>query len=369
MSGKDFRNLVPLITESRLSRQYAAIRERVPEAPPRRRFWVGWAVAAAFATALALVVFRTAGVRSSGLVDDAVVESGPATDGMHATSVTLADGSRVDLGASTRARLTSARRQAIRIDLERGSLDIEATHLDGRTFVVGAGAYEVRVVGTHFAVHRDPGDQVSVRVDRGVVEVAAMAGGVSGETRRLGAGEQWSAPDGAGAHASPVAVAPPAPFPPAAPVAAVDPPSPPAQTATAPATVSGAAARHDETAKELFDEAQRARVDGRPYDAARAFDRLRRAFPQDPRAAVSAFELGRLRLDALSDPRGAEEALRDAIALGASSPFREDAESRRVEALWRMGDTSGCASARAAYLARWPHGTYRRAVELGCGDR
>ncbi len=357
---------MPLITESRLSRQYAAIRERVPEAPPRRRFWAGWVVAAAFATALALVVFRTAGVRGSGLVDDAVVESGPATDGAHATSVTLADGSRVDLGASTRARLTSARRQAIRIDLERGSLEIEATHLDGRTFVVGAGAYEVRVVGTHFAVHRDPGDQVSVKVDRGVVEVAAMAGGGSGETRRLGAGEQWSAPDGPTAvHASPP-VAPPTP---AAPIAAVDPPSPPAQATPAPAPVSGAAARHDETARELFDEAQRARADGRPYDAARAFDRLRRTFPQDPRAALSAFELGRLRLDALSDPRGAEEALRDAIALGPASPFREDAESRRVEALWRMGDTGGCASARAAYLARWPHGTYRRAVELGCGDR
>jgi transmembrane sensor len=365
MSGKDFRKLVPLITESRLSRQYAAIRERVPEAPSRRRFWVGWVVAAAFATALALVVVRTASVRSSGLVDDAVVESGPATDGVHATSVTLADGSRVDLGASTRARLTSARRQAIRIDLERGSLEIEATHLDGRTFVVGAGAYEVRVVGTHFVVHRDPGDQVTVRVDRGVVEVAAVGTGVSGETRRLGAGEQWSAPDGAAAHASPTAIAPPTP---AAPMAAVDPPSPPVQ-ATAPAPVNGPAARHDETARELFDDAQRARADGRPYDAARAFDRLRRTFPQDPRAALSAFELGRLRLDALSDPRGAEEALRDAIALGPASPFREDAESRRVEALWRIGDIGGCTSARAAYLARWPHGTYRRAVELGCGDR
>ena len=43
--------------------------------------------------------------------------------------------------------------------------------------------------------------------------------------------------------------------------------------------------------------------------------------------------------------------------------------SVRVEALGRMGDAAGCASARASYLARWPNGTYRRAVELGCGDR
>jgi transmembrane sensor len=369
MSGKEFRNLVPLITESRLSRQYAVIRERVPATPPRRRFAAaGWVVAMACAAALAVVLLRTAGGRSAGLVDDAIVESGPSADGAEPTSVTLADGSRVDLGASTRARLTSVQRRAIRIDLERGSVEIEATHLDGRTFVVGAGAYEVHVVGTHFAVHRDPGDQVTVRVDRGIVEVAAVAPGGGGETRRLGAGEQWSAPDGPSARAAAPAIDPAMSAAPP-PVAVVEPPSPLPQAVPAPASVNGPAAHRDESAKELFDEAQRARADGRPYDAARAFDRLRHSYPQDPRAALSAFELGRLRLDALGDPRGAEEALRDAIALGASSPFREDAESRRVEALWRMGDSSGCASARTAYLARWPHGTYRRAVELGCGDR
>jgi transmembrane sensor len=362
MSGKDFKNLVPLITESRLSRQYAAIRERVPATPPRRRFFVAWVVTAGFASALAVLSvmeLRAGGVRSAGLVDDAIVESGPAGDGAHATSVTLADGSRVDLGVATRARLTSTRRQAIRIDLERGSVEIEATHVD---------AYEVRVVGTHFAVHRDPGDQVSVRVDRGAVEVAAAAN-AGGETRRLAAGEQWSAPDGAPVHAAPPAVEPAASVtldPPYASATAAEPQAPSSPRGAGP---TSAATHHDESAKELFDDAQRARADGQPYDAARAFDRLRRSYPQDPRAALSAFELGRLRLDALGDPRGAEEALRDAIALGPSSPFREDAESRRVEALWRMGDASGCASARASYLARWPHGTYRRAVELGCGDR
>jgi transmembrane sensor len=119
----------------------------------------------------------------------------------------------------------------------------------------------------------------------------------------------------------------------------------------------------------MFDEAQRAQAEGRTVDAARTFDRIRRIYPRDPRAALAAFELGRLRLDTLGDPRGAEEALRDAIALGPGSPFREDAEARRVDALGRMGDAGGCAAARAAYLARWPNGTYRRAVELGCGAR
>jgi transmembrane sensor len=366
MSRSEFTYLVPLITESRLARQYDAVRARMPA--PRRpgRAWVGWVVAAASTAALAIVLWRAGSVRKSGLVDEAVLESGSTADGVR---VTLADGSSLQLAAATRARLTSAQPKAIRIDLDRGAVEIEATHVDGRSFVVGAGLYEVRVVGTHFAVQRDPGDQVVVRVDRGAVEVASTAGGNAGETRRLAAGERWSASDGVAGQPSgstpagepaQVDTATPVPFRPAA----AEPPQP------GPATTANAAlAHHDETARELFDDAQRARADGRSDDAARAFDRLRRTFPHDPRSALAAFELGRLRLDVLGDPRGAEEALRDAIALGPSSPFREDAEARRVEALWRMGDSSTCASARAAYLARWPNGTYRRAVEVGCGGR
>jgi hypothetical protein len=368
MRQNDFKNLVPPITESRLARQYAAVRARIPSRPPRRFSWAastgGWAVAAACAAALAFTWFRLGGTRPATLVDGTVVESAPAHDGAQ-TSITLADGSRVDLGVASRARLTSTRAKAIRIDLERGSIDVEATHVEGRTFEVAAGAYEVHVVGTHFAVERDPGERVTVRVDRGAVDVVASAGG---ETRRLAAGEQWSAPDGETARAPALSPTEAAPVPSLAPspdAPAVDSPAPRAPGGS-PAIV---APRHDETAKELFDEAQRARADGRPDDAARAFDRLRRTFPHDGRAALSAFELGRLRLDSLNDPRGAEEALHDAMALGPRSPFREDAEARRVEALGRMGDANGCAAARAAYLARWPNGTYRRAVEVGCGDR
>jgi hypothetical protein len=309
--------------------------------------------------------FRLGPTRGAAIIDGAIVESAPAADGAR-TSITLADGSRVDLGLASRARLTSTKPRAIRIDLERGSIEVEATHVEGRTFEVAAGGYEVHVVGTHFAVQRE-GERVTVRVDRGAVNVVASAGG---EARRLAAGEQWSAPDGEVALAPSPAPATPAP----AETAAVVPPDgsgtldgPAARPTMGSPTVG--ATRHDETAKELFDDAQRARADGRPDDAARAFDRLRRTYPHDARAALSAFELGRLRLDSLNDPRGAEEALHDAIALGPRSPFREDAEARRVEALGRMGDAGGCASARAAYLARWPNGTYRRAVEVGCGDR
>jgi hypothetical protein len=347
--------LAPPLTEARLARQYAAVRLGVGRSlgarPRSGRTWAavfGGAVAAA--AAVVLVVFARRGpVAAPGLVDGALLES--AAEGVR---VSLVDGSRVDLAAHTRARLTSARATAIRIDLETGRVEVDATHIEGRAFVVGAGACDVHVVGTHFVVERAPGERVSVGVDRGVVEVTTA----SGDKRRVGAGERWSTQDGPVAASSPQAesTVPPRPSPQA--VA----PSPPAPE-PAPATPE------TETAKQLLDEAQRARFEGRPQDAARALDRLRKTFRRDRRASLAAFELGKLRLETLGDPRGAEEAFRDAIALGPSSPFREDAEARRVEAFSRMGDTAGCADARDAYLARWPAGTYRRTVEVYCTGR
>jgi transmembrane sensor len=366
MSRADFKDIVPPLTEARIARQYAAVAARAPAARARGMGgrWLVWAVAAGMTVAIAGATLHAMQARTAGAIEGAVIESGATAAGQPPTSVTLADGSRIELGATTRARLTSARSTSIRIDLERGTLEVEATHVEGRTFVVGAGAYEVRVVGTHFSVRREAGEEVSVHVDRGVVEVAASTGG--GEVRRLAAGERWSAPDGAMAMRATAASAPPAS---AAPLPVTAPSGSPPVAATASPVANLTAPRHDESARDLFDEAQRARAEGRSSDAARAFDRLRRGFPRDPRAALSAFELGRLRLDVLGDPQGAEEALRDAMALGPSSPFREDAEARRVEALARMGDAGACAAARTAYLARWPNGTYRRAVEAGCGDR
>jgi transmembrane sensor len=359
MSRADFRDVGPLLTEARVARQYAAIAARVPPRPRRGAAWVGWVCAAGLAVVMAVTMVRASrhqgAIAGVDAVEGAVVESAGA-DGADPTSIDLPDGSRVVLRPSSRARLTSARRTSIRLDVDRGEVEVEATHVEGRTFVVGAGPYEVHVVGTHFDVRRDPAGQVTVRVDRGVVEVASTSG--AGATRRLSAGEQWSGPDDLSAPTLPAPASPPV-----APVAVSDLPAAAAPPAAPPSM------RREESARELFDDAQHARAAGHPAEAARAFDRLRRTFPHDAHAALAAFELGRLRLDTLGDPRGAEEALRDAIALGPASPFREDAESRRVEALNRMGDAAGCAAARDAYLARWPNGTYRRAVELGCGDR
>jgi len=257
MNPIDPRGLTPPLTEARLARQYAAIAARTRGRPRGRAWRLGWAVATAAAgAAVFLFVWahrpasnRVASSATSSPIDGALIEA-PPTDGV---GVTLGDGSYVALAAGTRARFTSDRPTAVRIDLERGAVEIEATHVEGRRFTVGAGSYEVRVVGTHFVVRRAPHERVEVRVDRGAVEIAS--GG--GETRTLRAGEQWSAPDGAvdaPASASPSPSAAEDREPPQGPEAAERTAPPPARAPVGPASPAPR-----ETAKGLFDEAQRER--------------------------------------------------------------------------------------------------------------
>jgi transmembrane sensor len=355
LRGFDPNVLAPPLDEERVAREYEIVRQRTL----RRRqpkHWAAWAAAAAAITALvAVVAFER---RAPKLVDSAVLVAGASEEPVR---VALPEGSSVELAPNTRAKLTSVQPKAIRIDVETGSVDIEATHVAGRTFVVGAGSYEVRVTGTHFRVQRIPGERVSVHVDQGVVEVVSAGD----KLRRLGAGEQWSAPDNPGALNPPASEAPSSE--PLATSPGVSLAGGLVASASAPAgPVPAAATVAPKDAKDLFEQAQHARSEGRTIDAARAFDKVRRTYRKDPHAALAAFELGRLRLDVLGDPVGAEEALEDAVVLGPESPLREDAEARRVEALSRAGDGAGCASARDAYLAHWPSGAYRRTVELYC---
>src|SRR5262249_5733343 len=119
--------------------------------------------------------------------------------------------------------------------------------------------------------------------------------------------------------------------------------------------------------EKLFRLAEVARASGHMRDAERAFDTLRKRHRSDGRAALAAFELGRLRLDTLGNPGGAAEALSDAIMLAPGASFREDAEARRVQALAASHATSACAAARDAYLARYPNGAHVAVVRSRCG--
>jgi TolA-binding protein len=120
------------------------------------------------------------------------------------------------------------------------------------------------------------------------------------------------------------------------------------------------------TAQALFERATAARLAGRHAEAAADLQRFLRRFPGDPRAGLAAYELGRIRLGSLHDPRGAADAFGAAVA-GGEGPFREDAEAGRVEALSDMGDEAACRRARDAFRARYPASPHANRVARLCG--
>ena len=248
----------------------------------------------------------------------------------------LADGSRIRLRDEGRVRLEKFEPRTVELTLEHGTAEVQVVHVAGRRFVVHAGTFDLIDIGTRFVVSLDEG-AVRLTVEEGRVELHDVSGALP--VRVLAAGESWS---------SGAAVTPPSNAP--APSAA------PAQSSALPTM----------TPKQLFEAADAARIAGRPRDAATLLDRLRHQHRHDARAALAAFQLGRLRLDSLGDATGAVEAFDDAIALAPDAPLREDAEARRVEALERASDPR-CREARDNYLARYPGGVHVKEVSARCG--
>jgi transmembrane sensor len=123
----------------------------------------GWMIAGGLAAAATIAV----AVMPSGLFNGPP-QNFTTAKGEHRT-VTLADGTKVDLNAGTRMTVTLARHER-RVSLPEGEavFDVAADH--SRPFLIAAGDRTVRVVGTRFDVRRRDG-QLSVTVDRGVVEV------------------------------------------------------------------------------------------------------------------------------------------------------------------------------------------------------
>ncbi len=341
------RYVQPPMNEARLGAQWRAIQARL--APPARSA-PRYAFAIAAVATIGLAVATGVGLwRKEGPVaaPAAVIASGTVLEsGAAESAVTLPEGSRVVLDTDSRIRLADASLTSVLIEVERGGITIDATHRDGRSFVVLAAGHEVRVVGTRFSVRLRAAD-VAVAVERGEVRVVAP----DGSQRAVKSGESWTSAEAEGLHALPEGEGPSAREPPVRAPAASRPPEP------------------SETAKALFDSAQRARADGQIAEAAQLFDKLRRTWRTDPRAALAAFELGSLRLDRLDDAPGAEEALRDALTLGSASPLRQEVEARRIEALSRMGDMQNCRAARNAYITRYPDGVYIKAIGVYCGGR
>ncbi len=358
--------LEPRLAEAELADAWRQVSQRLEvdrrPGPSRRVWFIAAAAAAVVLAAGALSLRREPALQLAGQTVNAPERA--------SHTLQLPDGSAVELHANAKLRVQRFEPALVRLELLAGEATFDVAHREGRAFEVTAGGFEVVVVGTRFTVGvpfagASPPGEVQVAVERGRVRVVraggqgevvlqaserwssapAQAGVAVGSAWLDGGGEAQATTADASASASPLSIEPP-----------------PERATQTPVVAPGGA----ESAAGLFDAANRSRVAGQPAEAARLFDKLRREHRRDRRAALSALELGRVRLDALGDPAGAAAALEDALRLGLSGSLRDDALGRRVEAYERSGNVSACQRTREAYLASLPRGTHRAVVSRRC---
>lgn len=316
-------------------------RRREPSVPSWRpaAYAAGAALAIAAVTLLIVLFGPDATEPRASTADPADTDT--ETD---AARFALPDGSMIVADADADVELVTKQRDLVRIALHQGTATFDVTRDEERRFVVVAGDVEVRVLGTRFSVTHTA-DEVSVAVAHGLVEVA-----IGDDVRRLSAGERWSRasqPDE---------------------LATAEPEERRRRTKRARrgAPRPEPAAEPTPTAADRFEAAVALRRDGPAAEAARAFASFLADHPDDGRAPLAAFELGRLRMDALGDRRGAVTALERAVRTTESAPFRQDALARIVQLYDDLGRTAECTRARAQYLAAYPTGPHAADVRARC---
>jgi tetratricopeptide (TPR) repeat protein len=261
--------------------------------------------------------------------------------------IALDDGSQIELSPDAKLEMLENRPESMRVELRSGRARFDIEHIDRRQFSVLANGIEVRVIGTRFTVTHS--EEVHVEVERGIVEVHG-----AGPIERVFAGQSW--------RGAKTLVPPPAQVEPKAEVQ--QPIEPPKARAKRHHKRIVTLANAD--AKELFELARAARRSGRIHDAADAYVALLDRFPGDRRASLAAFDLGRLRMDSLSDPASAIEALERALELAPNAAFREDALARLVHAHEQNSDRSACERAREDYLREYPEGVHAQVLGARC---
>jgi TolA-binding protein len=360
----------PELSEARVARLWAGVSRRLEHDTGAKRFWPRFAVLGPMAVAACLTTLYFMGALPWGAPRGPELQAASLTTQGDALSMTLHDGSELQVGPRSRVELAEVREKQVVVKLAEGHVTCDVIPNRQRVFAVHAGGVEVRVLGTRFSVERSTKQQlarVEVRVDRGRVEVRRQDG--SSPPRLLMAGESWvfeerpgdtvALEGGDSEFDAPVAAGDPArdaQGPEQLAAEAADPVAGRPNAAPRPQTPPG------ERARELLQKATEARRAGRFAEAARAYQELASAHGQDSRAGLAAFELGRLRMDHLGDDAGAASALQQALASSGAAAFREDALARLARAHARLGQTSQCAKARQQYLDLHPHGVHVKQV-------
>ncbi|NUQ77729.1 MAG: FecR domain-containing protein [Polyangiaceae bacterium] len=323
-------------------------------------------------------------------------------------SVRFSDGTKIELAAEARARVTRADEDGASVLLERGSLRANVVHQsDATRWSLHVGPFEIVVTGTELAVVWDPTLEtllVTMVEGRVVVTGPLLEGG-----RSLSAGErlkidvrmqQITISAGPSAESSPPAVSSdvgsikPAPSAPsAAPQelrAPAEEPSRKPESTPHPEATNAAAPGWRELAasgkpKEALEAAEREGFGGvlasaSPADLLTLADAARYAgdFPKAKASLLaarqrgakgrSAFLLGKLCADHLGSPGEAVAWLSTYLAEEPGGSLAEQALGRLIELKQRSGDTAGARASAETYLARYPNGAFAPLAKAALGN-
>ena len=360
----------PNLPEARIAHQWAKIADYSYRQNKYRTRLVPAFALALFVCCVVAVGWKWMRMASPSTLSGTVVESGTAGT----QSLTLPDGSQVELSPSSRLVIDEYSGARVQLTLQKGRVAFEVTHQSRRPFNIDAAGLDITVIGTRFSVSLVPdSQQVTVQVDKGKVKVRNRLS--PPDDRVLAAGQSWT---------SSVVVGPTLGAPTSVdasaqsdePTSNIAAPEMSSNSELAPSGVNRAAAgtsltagvakSSSESSKELFELAEMARINGKLRDSADALNKLRRTYRSDPRAGLAAFELGRMRMDIFGDVSGSIDALRDAIHLSPGASFREDAESRLVQLYNRQGNFVACQAAKSEYLNHFPRGAANKVVSRLC---
>lgn len=285
----------------------------------------------------------------------------------------FSDGSRLVLNYRAEISVSTLSRERAQVQLNRGTLSARIQKGTGRAWVIDAGPYSVRVVGTEFSVDWNS-EQKELGVDVREGQVLVLGGDLPATGVTLSAGGRL-------VRRGRAEVPPPK-------VVAVSPPSievPPAedQNADAAAPVvpeaswrgAAQAGKHAEglrgaeragfehlvkslPEKDLLLLANTARYAGSLGRARQALLGLRSRFAKQPSAAVAALLLAGLAEDRDKNPDEAATWLRTFLRESPQGELSASARARLLAILVRQGNQSEAASIAADYLRYHPQGPY-----------
>ena len=371
-------------TEARLAGVHA---RQVAARRPRHRPAL---VAAAAALALAAAVLLFVGTRPRAITYR--VAGADADAGRWVAAETsrvgldFSDGSRVELAAGARTRVTELGPRGAHVLLERGSLQVSVVPRADNRWVISSGPFAVHVVGTEFEVGWNArAEALDIVMKKGRVRVAGPC--IEGEGREIAAPE--SAHISCVAEAAAASVAASVNEPPAEVLAPRNTsPESPAEAEPSPAGSSSAAATPAEgwrarlaageleqafaeartagiggiveraQAAELVELGSAARLARAPADAARLYEAARRRFPGSDAAATSAYHLGRMAFDGRAAWSEAGRWFAVYLAERPGGALAPEALGRSMECAAKLGDRPRAREIAARYLAVYPRGAH-----------